>query len=119
MKNLGEVSHYLAIEVDIEVGKEISLRQTTYHRKILERFQMPNYKPASIPMNPGVDTPFSHLSNKLTEPQLSGTNQQSVLLCGPPYIPDPTSRIQWEFLVGITQISAPFIAIWSPRFFGT
>lgn len=50
--------------------------------------------------------------NKLTEPQLSGINLQMVLLCGPPYIPDPTSPIQWEFLVGIVQIPAPFIAIW-------
>lgn len=54
MTNLGEIFHYLSTEVDVEAGKEISLRQTTYLRKILERFQMANCKPASIPMNPGV-----------------------------------------------------------------
>ena len=54
MTNLGEISHYLGMEADIEVGKIISLRQTTYLRKILERFQMTDCKPASIPMNPGV-----------------------------------------------------------------
>ena len=54
MTNLGEISHYLGMEVDVEVGKKISLRQTTYLRKILERFQMADCKPASVPMNPGV-----------------------------------------------------------------
>ena len=54
MTNLGEISHYLGMEVDIDVGKEISLRQTTYLKKILERFQMADCKPASVPMNPGV-----------------------------------------------------------------
>lgn len=54
MTNLGEISHYLGVEVDVEIGKKFSLRQTTYLRKILGRFQMTDYKPASIPMNAGV-----------------------------------------------------------------
>ncbi len=53
MTNLGEISHYLGIEVDVETWK-ISLRQTTYLRKILERFQMIDRKPSSIPIKPGV-----------------------------------------------------------------
>ena len=54
MTNLGEISHYLGMEIDVEVEKKISLRQTTYLKKILERFQMADCKPASVPMNPGV-----------------------------------------------------------------
>ncbi len=33
--NLGEIYHYFGIEVDVEVGKEISLQQTIYLRRIL------------------------------------------------------------------------------------
>ena len=54
MTNLGEVSHYLGMEVDVEVEKQISLRQTAYLKKILGRFQMTDCKPVSIPINPGV-----------------------------------------------------------------
>ncbi len=53
MTDLGEISHYLGMEVDVETEK-ILLRQTTYIKKILERFQMTDCKPSSIPMNPGV-----------------------------------------------------------------
>ncbi len=54
MTILGEVSHYLGMEVDVEVGKQISLRQTVYLKKILKRFQMTDCKTVSVPMNPGV-----------------------------------------------------------------
>ncbi len=54
MTNLTEVSHYLGMEVDFEVGKQISLRQTVYLKKILERSQMTDYKPVSVPINPAV-----------------------------------------------------------------
>ncbi len=54
MTNLGEVSHYLGIEVDVEVGKQISPRQTVYLKKILERFQMTDCKPVSVPINESV-----------------------------------------------------------------
>ncbi len=67
MTNLGEISHYLG-EVDIETGK-ISLRQTTYLQKILERFQMIDYKSSSIVMNPDVANfllPFKHHANQAT-----------------------------------------------------
>ena len=53
MANLREISHYLGMEVDVETGK-ISLRQKTYLKKTLERFQIIDCKPASIPMNPSV-----------------------------------------------------------------
>ncbi len=63
MTDLGEISHYLAIKVDVEIGKKIFLPQTTYFMKILKRFQMSNSKPASIPMNPGV-------ANSLPPPEI-------------------------------------------------
>ncbi len=54
MINLREISHYLGIEVDVDVGKKISLRQTTYLKKVLERFQMTNCRAVSIFINLGV-----------------------------------------------------------------
>lgn len=54
MTNLGETSHYVDMEVNVEVGKKISLRQTTYLKKILGHFQIIDCKPASVPMNPGI-----------------------------------------------------------------
>ena len=55
MTDLGEVSHYLGIEVDISKDRStIALRQTTYLKKTLERFNMANCKPISTPMEPGI-----------------------------------------------------------------
>ncbi len=51
MTDLGEISHYLGMEVDVEIGKKISLQQTTYLMKILKRFLMSDCKPVSIPIN--------------------------------------------------------------------
>lgn len=58
MINLGEVSYYLGMEIDIEVGKKVFLWQTIYLMKILGRFQMINCKLASIPINPDVANSF-------------------------------------------------------------
>lgn len=52
--NLGEISHYLGMEIDVEVGTKISLRQTTYLMKMLQRFQMSACKSLSVSMNLGV-----------------------------------------------------------------
>ncbi len=57
MTNRGKISHFLGIEVDVGTRK-ISLRQTTYLKKILERFQMVDCKPSSIFMNPGLANPL-------------------------------------------------------------
>ena len=54
MTDLGDISHYLGMEVDHVVGEKITLRQSTYLRKVLNRFKMTECKPASVPMNPGV-----------------------------------------------------------------
>ncbi len=54
MTDFGEVSHYLGIEVDINREKsEITLRQNTYLKKILQRFQMQDCIPMSTHMEPG------------------------------------------------------------------
>lgn len=55
MTDLGDVSHYLGMEVDVDLNKKtITLRQTTYLKKILERYGMSNCRPAKIPISPGV-----------------------------------------------------------------
>lgn len=54
MTDLGEVSHYLGIEVDVNSDKSvITLQQTTYLKKVLSRFNMLNSTPISTPMDPG------------------------------------------------------------------
>lgn len=40
--------------MNVEIEKKISLRQTTYLKKILEYFQMLDCKPASVPINFGM-----------------------------------------------------------------
>lgn len=54
MTNLREISYYLSMEVDVKVGRKTSLCQNIYPRKILERFQMANCKPAFVSRNPEV-----------------------------------------------------------------
>ncbi len=69
MTDLGEISHYFSMKVDVEIGKKISLRRTTCRRKILKRFQMSDCKLVSIFMNPVVATsllPSESQPNKVT-----------------------------------------------------
>ena len=54
MTDLGDISHYLGMQVDHVVGEKITLCQSTYLKKVLDRFKMTECKPASIPMDPGV-----------------------------------------------------------------
>ena len=54
MTDLGDISHYLGMQVNHVIGKKITLRQNTYLKKILDYFKWTKCKPASIPMNPGV-----------------------------------------------------------------
>ena len=55
MTDLGEVSHYLGIEVDVNPEKSvITLWQSTYLKKVLTRFNMLDSRPISTPMDPGV-----------------------------------------------------------------
>ena len=55
MTDLGEVSHYLGMEVDNDIrNKTITLCQSTYLRKVLERYGMKDATPTKIPMSPGI-----------------------------------------------------------------
>ena len=55
MTDLGDVSHYLGMEVDVDLNKKtITLRQSTYLKKILGRYGMSDCRPAKIPISPGV-----------------------------------------------------------------
>lgn len=58
MTDLREIFYYLDIKVDVKVRKQIFLWQTTYLKKRLERFQIADYKPASIFMNPNIINSF-------------------------------------------------------------
>ena len=51
MTDLGDVSHYLRMHVNHFVGKKIILCQSTYLRKVLDRFKMTDCKLASLLMN--------------------------------------------------------------------
>ena len=52
MTDLGAVSHYLGMEVD--VGEEkTTIRQSVYLSKVLKRFGCEDCKPCKIPMDPG------------------------------------------------------------------
>lgn len=70
MTDLGEVSHYLGIEVDVSADKStITLRQTTYIKKVLSRFNMLDSRPVSTPMEPGIGntlTPSEDQADKET-----------------------------------------------------
>ena len=54
MTDLGDVSDYLRMQVDHVVGEKITFCQSIYLKKILDCFKMTDYKPAFIPMDPGV-----------------------------------------------------------------
>ena len=55
MTNLDEVLHYLGIEVYNNVEKKIiTLRQSTYLKKIVSRYSLEGCRPAKVPMSPGV-----------------------------------------------------------------
>ena len=53
MTDLGEISHYLDMEVDV-INDSISIHQTTYIKKILNHFKMSNCNPVSTPMVTGL-----------------------------------------------------------------
>ena len=69
MTDLGEVFHYLGMEVNVDVGKTITLKQTTYLKKVLKRFGIEDCSPISIPMDPGVPAsllPFDEVADRAT-----------------------------------------------------
>jgi len=91
MKDLGPVNHMLGIRVKREGSKgTIRLDQEAYIDKILDKFQMTNCSPTSIPLDPGlklekpdpeeeIDVPYQQLIGSLnylavaTRPDISNT----------------------------------------------
>jgi hypothetical protein len=53
MTDLGQLSHYLGMEITITLDQLI-LTQSTYMKKVLKQFGMEECKPVSTPMEPGV-----------------------------------------------------------------
>lgn len=53
MTDLGLILYYLSIEVDI-TDDSITIRQTTYFKKVLARFQIEDCEPKSILIEPGL-----------------------------------------------------------------
>ena len=65
MTDLGDISHYLGMEVDVDLNKKIiTLRQTTYLKKILGRYGMSDYRPAKIAISPGVTNSLTAHENQ-------------------------------------------------------
>ncbi len=55
MTELGDVSHYLGMEVNIDLNrKTITVRQSTYLKKILGRYDISDCRPVKISISPGV-----------------------------------------------------------------
>ena len=52
MTDLGDISHYLGIEVDYIVGGKITFCQSIYLKKVLNCFDMADCKFANLSMNP-------------------------------------------------------------------
>lgn len=52
--NLEDISYHLKMQVNHDIGKKMTFCQNTYLKKIIDRFQMIEYKLASIPINPRI-----------------------------------------------------------------
>ena len=53
--NLGEISHYLEMKIDIDTkSKRITLRQFTYLKKIITKYKLTNCRPIKIFISPRV-----------------------------------------------------------------
>lgn len=68
MTDLGDDSHYLGMEVDTDMRKKtITLRQSTYLKKILVRYGIRDCRPAKIPISPGVANSLTTDENQADE----------------------------------------------------
>ena len=66
MIDLGNVLHYLEIEIDVDFNKKtISLQQLTYLKKILSRYGMSNCKLAKIPISLEVANSLTLYENQI------------------------------------------------------
>ena len=53
--NLGEILYYLEMKIDIDIkSKQITLRQFTYLKKIVAKYELANCRSIKISISPGV-----------------------------------------------------------------
>jgi hypothetical protein len=64
MSNLGEIPHYLGMEVDSQPDQGQIVRQATYLRKIIRKFGFLDGKTASILMQPGLGNTLAKSENQ-------------------------------------------------------
>jgi hypothetical protein len=62
--NLGEIPHYLEMEVDSQPDQRQIVRQATYLRKIIRKFGFLDGKTASILMQPGLGNTLAKSENQ-------------------------------------------------------
>lgn len=67
MTNLKDVFHYLRIKIDHAIGKKIILCQSTHLKKVLNCFQMTDYKSISILMKPEVQNLLLFYDNNIVK----------------------------------------------------
>ncbi|SLM38385.1 Reverse transcriptase, RNA-dependent DNA polymerase [Lasallia pustulata] len=68
MTDLGEVSHYLGMEIDNNVEKKIvTLLQSTYLKKIVSHYGFEGCRPAKVPMSPGVPNSLDPNTSQATK----------------------------------------------------
>lgn len=54
MTDLSNIFHYLEIEIDYILKDKITFCKNIYLKKVFDYFDMTNYKPTSLPINPRV-----------------------------------------------------------------
>jgi hypothetical protein len=69
MKDLGDLSQLLGVHITRDRStRTISLDQSKYMRDILAKYGMSDFKPSSLPMDPGFLAGLAHM----TSPSLTG-----------------------------------------------
>lgn len=73
MLDLGPMSHYLGMEVDV-TDVLVTMPQSTYLKKALARFQMEDCEFKSMPVEPGFPVSWLPFDDRPVRMRRSGTN---------------------------------------------
>ena len=72
MTDLSEVSHYLSMKVDNNFEKKtITLHQSTYLKKVIDRYSIKDVMPSKIPMLPGVPNSLNPNPNQASKEMIT------------------------------------------------